>query len=348
MSTLTNAHAEIAEVALSVSYSPTSALTPDPNNARQHGKAQIKKLARSIREFGFVMPILVDRQGGVIAGHARLLAAKQLGMASVPTICLDHLNDTQIAVYKIADSRLSELSSWDDKLLAESLQDLTLMNLDFSLELTGFDMGEIDLRIDGLEIVSGKGRADPADAVPEPIAGPAVTSAGDCWLLGRYRVACANALTAQSYGQLMDGRKAAMVFTDPPYNVPIRGHVSGLGRIQHREFAMASGEMSPTEFTAFLRQACALLAANSRDGSLHFLCMDWRHLHELLEAAQPVYAELKNLIVFGSRTTPAWARCIAASTSWCWSTSTGRRHTGTTSSSDGTVVTAPICGPTPA
>ena len=162
---MTQSQTAIAELALAVTYRPVSELTPDPKNARQHSKAQIKKLAASIGEFGFVMPILVDRDGGVIAGHARLLAAKQLGMAEVPTISLDHLSEAQIAAYKIADNRLSELSTWDDQLLAESLQELTLLNLDFSLELTGFDMGEIDLRIEGLEVVPEKGKADPADAI---------------------------------------------------------------------------------------------------------------------------------------------------------------------------------------
>ena len=297
MTTLSHTRAEIAGLALAVTYRSVSELTPDPKNARQHDKAQIKKLARSIGAFGFVMPILVDRGGGLIAGHARLLAARQLGMATVPTICLEHLSDSQIAVYKIADNRLSELSTWDDKILAESLQELTLLNLDFSLELTGFDMGEIDLRIEGLAIVSEQGRADPAEIVPEA-AGPAVTQAGDCWQLGRHRVFCGSALEAENYAMLMGGQRAAMVFTDPPYNVPISGHVSGLGRVRHREFAMASGEMSPAEFGAFLRQTCTLLSANSEDGALHFICMDWRHLQDLLQAAAPIYSELKNLCVW--------------------------------------------------
>lgn len=297
MSSLTQAQHAIAELALAISYRPPAELQPDPKNARQHSKSQIKKLARSIGQFGFVMPILVDRNGGVIAGHARLLAAKQLGMAQVPTICLEHLSDDQIAVYKIADNRLSELSTWNDKLLAESLQELTLQNLDFSIELTGIDTAEIDLRIEGLEIGPEKGRVDPADAVPE-VPGPAVTALGDLWLLGRHRVFCGNALEDGSYARLMDGQKAAMVFTDPPYNVPIVGHVSGLGRILHREFPMASGEMSSAGFGGFLRRACSLLVDNSQDGSLHYLCMDWRHLLDLQQAAAPVYSELKNICVW--------------------------------------------------
>lgn len=297
MSQFSSAQTAIAELALAVTYRSVGQLRPDPKNPRQHSKAQIKKLSRSISEFGFVMPILVDGAGGVIAGHARLLAAKQLGMAEVPTISLDHLSEAQIAAYKIADNRLGELSSWDDQLLAESLRELALLNLDFSLELTGFDMGEMDLRIEGLDAVPEKDKADPADAVAEP-AGPAVTVAGDIWVLGRHRILCGNALEPESYVKLLNGQQAAMVFTDPSYNVPIKGHVSGLGRIQHREFAMAAGEMSPAEFKAFLRQTCSLMAEHSRDGSLHMICMDWRHLPELLEAAGSVYTELKNLCVW--------------------------------------------------
>jgi DNA modification methylase len=243
------------------------------------------------------MPILIDRDSRVVAGHARLLAAKRLGYARVPTISIEHLNEAQIAAYKIADNRLSELSSWDDPVLAAALQVLSPENLDFSLEFTGFDMGEIDLRIESLEIVPEKGKPDPADVTPEP-AGPAVTALSDLWVLGRHRLLCGSGQEPESYAALMDGQRAAMVFIDPPYSVPIRGHVSGLGRIQHREFAMACGEMNPTEFKDFLRQTCTLLAENSCEGSLHYICMDWRHSRELQEAVDPVYTGLKNVCVW--------------------------------------------------
>lgn len=297
MSTLANAQAAIADLELIVTYRPLSHLKPDPKSARLHGKRQLKILARGIAEFGLVVPILIDGEGGVIAGHARLLAARQLGLATVPTITLDHLSGPQIAAYKIADNRLSELSTWDDKLLAESLRDLTLLNLDFSLDITGFELAEIDVRIEGLEIAPETGKTDPADAAPVST-GPAVSAPGDLWVLGRHRVVCGSALEPASYLQLMDEQQAAAAFTDPPYNVRIGGHVSGLGRIQHREFAMASGEMTTAEFTAFLTQACAGLAANSRDGALNYICMDWRHLPELMEAASTVYSELKNICVW--------------------------------------------------
>ena len=172
-----------------------------------------------------------------------------------------------------------------------------LLDLDFDIEVTGFDMGEIDLRIEGLTSES-EGIEDAADALSAPQAGSPVTRLGDLWLLGRHRVCCGNALEDAHLSALMQGKKAAMVFTDPPYNVAVDGHVSGLGAIKHREFVMASGEMNEAEFSAFLRQVLSLLILYSADGSLLFVCMDWRHLFELLAAARQLYIELKNLCVW--------------------------------------------------
>jgi DNA modification methylase len=159
-------------------------------------------------------------------------------------------------------------------------------------------MGEIDLRIASLEDPPAEDKADPADVVPEIAAGPPVSKPGDMWLLGPHRVGCGNALDPSAFTALMGEDRAAMVFTDPPYNVPIEGHASGLGTIHHRPFPMAAGEMDPAEFTAFLRQTCRNLTAFSAAGSLHYLCMDWRHLAELLAAVQEVYDEFKNLCVW--------------------------------------------------
>jgi DNA modification methylase len=196
----------------------------------------------------------------------------------------------------IADNRLTENSTWDDRLLAQHLKDLSLLELDFSLEVTGFEMGEIDMRIEELE-VTPEAAPDPSDALP-PAAGPQVSRAGDLWLLGRHRVYCGDALDDGAYSALMQGDTAAMIFTDPPYNVKIEGNVSGLGAVQHREFAMASGEMSESEFTTFLTRACAMLARHSDEGSIHFICMDWRHMGQLLAAGREAYAELKNVCVW--------------------------------------------------
>ena len=272
-------------------------MKPDPANARQHSKKQIFKLANSVETFGFNVPVLVDAELNVISGHGRLAACRELGIAEVPTLCLDHLSPAQLRAFMIADNRLTELATWDDRLLAQQLKDLSLSGLDFSLEVTGFEMAEIDLRIESFEDLPVPDD-DPADVLPEPPASPPLSKNGDVWLLGRHRVLCGNALDAAAFAVLMGEERAAMAFSDPPYNVPIDGHASGLGAIHHRAFPMASGEMDRTQFTAFLGQACRNLAAYSVDGALHYLCMDWRHLDELLAAGREAYSELKNVCVW--------------------------------------------------
>lgn len=240
---------------LSVTYRPIEELKPDPANPRSHSKKQIRQIANSIREFGFNTPVLIDQNGTVICGHGRLLACRELRMTEVPTVCLDQLTPAQTRAFMIADNRLSEIATWDGRLLAEQLKELSLLELDFSLELTGFETGEIDLRISSLEEVPDPAD-DPADVVPENPPGVPVSKEGDLWRLGEHRVLCGNALDPADFVTLMAGERAAMVFTDPPYNVPIDGHASGLGAIHHRPFPMASGEMDKTEFAAFLSQAC--------------------------------------------------------------------------------------------
>lgn len=273
------------------------ALNPDPRNPREHSSRQIRQIARSIEAFGFNVPILVDRENKILAGHGRYLAARQLGLAEVPVIQLEHLKPEQARAFAIADNRLTENATWDDALLGEIFAELATLDLAFDLDVTGFSMGEIDLRIEGLK--ADESSRDPADDVdlPEPDQ-VAVTRLGDIWELGPHRILCASSLDEASYEALLQGRQADLIFTDPPYNVPIEGHVAGNGKTRHREFAMASGEMSATEFTAFLRQVMGLLAAHSRNGSIHYHCMDWRHLPEILAAGSQAYSELKNLCVW--------------------------------------------------
>jgi DNA modification methylase len=277
---------------------PLAELKPDAGNPRRHSKKQIRQIAKSISIFGFNVPMLVDAELNVIAGHGRLLACLELGIDEVPTLCLEHLTPAQVRAFRIADNKLTENATWDERLLAQQLHDLSLSGLDFDIEVTGFEMGEIDLRIASLEDPPAEDKADPADVVPEIAAGPPVSKPEDMWLLGPHRVGCGNALDPSAFTALMGEDRAAMVFTDPPYNVPIEGHASGLGTIHHRPFPMAAGEMDPAEFTAFLRQTCCNLTAFSAAGSLHYLCMDWRHLAELLAAVQEVYDEFKNLCVW--------------------------------------------------
>lgn len=282
---------------IKVKYLPIDALLPNPLNPRTHSRKQIRQIARSIEAFGFNVPILVDADLKVIAGHGRLMACRELGWTEVPVISLEHLSEAQASAFVIADNRISETSVWDDRLLAEQLKELSILDLDFSLEATGFDMGEIDLRIEGLR-TNPAVEGDAADDVPAVAVGPPVSKPGDLWLLGRHRILCGSSLVADNYTPLMKGEKAAIVFTDPPYNVKIDGHASGLGAVRHREFAMASGEMDEAQFIEFLTKACKLMADNSEDGAIHFVCMDWRHMSELLAAGSQAYSELKNVCVW--------------------------------------------------
>ena len=274
----------------------TSALVVDPRNPRKHSDQQIKQIARSIDTFGFNVPILIDRNNNVLAGHGRLLACQKLGRREVPAIRLD-LTEAEARAFMIADNRLADLAAWDERLLAGALNDLSELKLDFSIEATGFTMGEIDLRIEGLSTESQEAD-ERADAIPPPGQQIPLSKTGDLWLLRDHRVYCGTALDARSYETLMQGMRAAMVFTDPPYNVPIHGHASGLGAIHHREFAMASGEMNEAEFVSFLALTCALLVCHSVDGSIHFVCTDWRQAGNLIVAGKASYSELKNICVW--------------------------------------------------
>lgn len=280
---------------LSVSYRRTDELKPNPRNPRLHSARQIKQIAKSIEAFGFNVPLLVDRDSQVIAGHGRLAAAKLLKIDQVPTLALEHLTDAQAKAFLIADNKLTENAEWDADLLAQQFKELAELDLDFALETTGFEMAEIDVMIEGLESSSGS-EVDDADEVQE--ASARVSAPGDLWLLGKNRLLCGNALNGDDFERLLGSDRAQMVFTDPPYNVPIDGYATGFGKIHHEEFVMAAGEMTETEFISFLTTVCKNLSAYSADGSLHFLCIDWHHLYELLSAGRSAYTELKNLCVW--------------------------------------------------
>ena len=281
---------------MSVAYRQIEELKPDPANPRRHTRKQVRQIAESIKAFGFNVPILIDRYGNIIAGHGRWLAGREFGITEVPTLCLDHLTPAQARAFMIADNRLTEIAIWDDRLLAQQFKDLSVLGLDFSIEVTGFEMGEIDLRIASLDDPA-QAEADPADVVPEIPATP-LSKLGDMWLLHRHRLLCGSALDSAVFAALMGEERAATAFIDPPYNVRIDGHAGGLGAIHHRPFPMASGEMDRSRFTAFLGQAFRNLTVFSIDGSIHFVCMDWRHVEELLAAGREAYDELKNICVW--------------------------------------------------
>ena len=273
-----------------------SALQPYAGNARTHSRRQIKKIAASIQRFGFVNPVLIDENNLIIAGHGRVAAAKQLNWAEVPTLRVAHLNEAEKRAYILADNRLAEEAGWDQEMLAIELQGL--IELDFSIELAGFDTSEVDFVLDAQAEANAPDQNIDDEVPPIPAAGDAVTRPGDLWQLGPHRLLCADATIPSSYERLLGDDQAALIFTDPPYNVPIGGHVSGLGKVRHREFAMASGEMTSDQFRDFLQTVFAHMAAHSADGSIHFICMDWRHLSETLAAGEAAYSELKNLCVW--------------------------------------------------
>jgi len=293
-------------------------LKPHPKNARTHSDRQLHQIAKSIESFGFTVPVLIDDQGVILAGHGRVAAARMMGLQAVPTILIGDLSDEQKRAYIIADNRLGQLSGWDADLLAEEFAALAehAEGLEFDLEATGFDWGEIDVLIAGGDkedkgrvkilgkAAARKSRLSAEDRLVEPDGEHApVSSPGMLWRLGEHRLCVGDATAEVSYESLLrrdDGSldPVDLVFTDPPYNVPIEGHVSGLGAVRHREFAMASGEMSTAQFIGFLKTVFELMAGVSRDGAIHFVCMDWRHMGQVLEASKAVYTELKNLCVW--------------------------------------------------
>lgn len=274
---------------------PLSSLRPYPGNARRHSKKQVRQIAESIRRFGFTNPVLISDQGEIIAGHGRVMAAKELGLPTLPTVRLSHLSAEERRAYVLADNKLALNAGWDMEILAIELQ--ALIDLDFDVTLTGFSLAEVDLTLDQAREASTTAPDSPADQIPEP---PkiAVSRPGDLWVLGRHRLLCGNAMEPQHVVYLLGDEKADLIFTDPPYNVPIDGHVCGLGSVRHREFAFASGEMTQSQFTAFLTQTLSNAVSAARDGAIAYVCMDWRHMRELLDAGEEVFSELKNLCVW--------------------------------------------------
>jgi hypothetical protein len=276
---------------LNIVYKQTADLVENPNNARIHPPLQMRRLEAAIREFGFINPVIVDRSGQIQAGHARVAAAKKIGIQKVPTIAVEELTEDQFRAYALADNRLAEKAEWDKEILAIELQHL--VHIDFDVTMTGFEIPEIDFIVQ-----EAATQQDKDEVVEIDQNAPAVSHTGDLWQLGKHRLLCDNALHDTSYQELLGNRRAQAVFTDPPYNVAIDGNVCGKGSIKHREFSMASGELSEAEFVAFLNTVFRLLSRFSIGGSVHYICMDWRHMSELLAAGKQIYDTLLNLCVW--------------------------------------------------
>ncbi|MEQ8928615.1 MAG: DNA methyltransferase [Silicimonas sp.] len=283
-------------------YVATVKLTPNARNARTHSKRQIRQIAESVRQFGFNNPILVDDSYEVIAGHGRLLAAKDLGIPEVPVVCLSHLSDAEKRAYVLADNKIALNAGWDGELLAAELGDLAalLPEIDLDLELTGFDTGEIDIILTDFE--DPESSPDKEDDVPTP-SETAVSRHGDIWQMGPHRVLCGDVRNPEGVAALWAGERADLIITDPPFNVRVQGHVGGRGKTKHSEFAFASGEMSDDEYRKFLRDSIGVMADHSKDGALLYLFMDWRHIELLLSVGRELGLSLKNICVW-NKTTP--------------------------------------------
>ena len=278
---------------LETAYLPTSDLRPMPGAPREHPKSQIRALSKSFQAFGQVLPILIDRENRIVSGHAQWETAHRLQMEEVMVVRVDHLSEVQCKALMVALNRLGDLSKWNDLALGTILLDLQTADLAFDIEATGFTEIEIELRVEGLEAPA------PEDEAPILVGeGPSVIQPGDLWLLGAHRLLCGDALNSDTWSQLMAGERAALVVTDPPFNVPIDGHVSGGGRHRHREFAQASGEMSAEAFTAFLQEAMTLACQWSADGALGYWAMDWRHVVEIGTAGLAAYDRFINMAVW--------------------------------------------------
>lgn len=290
---------------LKIRYQNPTELKLNPKNSRTHSKKQLHKIAQSIEKLGFNNPVLVDTENFIVAGHGRVLAARELGLTEVPTICLSHMSQEQIRAYIIADNKLAEDAGWDNEILKIELD--FLMNLDtevgFDATITGFDIPQLDLILnpESLDVVKKAAKADPDSEFLDNIVDiPKRVNKGDLWKLGEHLLYCGNSLEETSYEKLLHNERAQVVFTDPPYNVKIKGNVTK--QKQHEEFKLASGEMEKSEFIDFLKNAMSLQAKYSIDGSIHYQCMDWRHIEEMITAGNQVYSSLKNICVWDKGT----------------------------------------------
>lgn len=273
---------------LAVSYRPVASLVPDPRNARTHPRRQIEQIVASIRNFGFTNPVLTEPSGKIIAGHGRLLAARQLGLAEIPVIEIAGLSDAQVRALRLADNKIALNAGWDVEILKLELADLALPEFDMDLSLTGFSSGEIDVIL--------KDSADPEDEIIPEVPETPFTRPGDIWQLGEHRMGCGDGRDVDFLRAVVGERAVDAAFLDPPYNVRINGHANAKGR--HREFAMASGEMTTPAFRAFLAETLGACVAVSRAGAVHFVCMDWRHMDDVSVACTPLYDELLNICVW--------------------------------------------------
>ncbi len=269
----------------------TADLVEYARNPRKNDEV-VDKMVGCIKEFGFRIPIVAKSDGTVVDGHLRLKAARKLGLSEVPVVIADDLSEAQIKAFRLLANQSANWAEWNEELLKLELEELKEMN--FDLELTGFDLDEISeiLKNDVEEKVSESNEEEPQQELE------IVSQLGDLWILGNHRLLCGNSTNESDVRKLMDDQLADVVFTDPPYNVKV-SNISGINKEhKHAEFLMASGEMSEEEFIEFLSKIFQNLAVFSENGSLHYICMDWKHVYEIMTAGKKNYDVLKQLCIW--------------------------------------------------
>lgn len=284
-----------ADLRLFIKYVPPSDLKPPRRALRKYSKRAMARMKRAISEFGFLVPIAADSRGRIIVGYRRWLAARDVGLKLVPVIEVSHLTEEQLRMFTILDNKLCEDGEWDLNELRIEFAELEALcdQFDLNIEDTGFSTAEIDNQ---WLAATGEKQEQAEDDIPEVLC-IAVTRPGDVWQMGSHRLICGNSLNEQTFERLLGRERAEMVFSDAPYNLSAKT-ISGKGKHQHGDFAMASGEMAAPEFTRFLTTSFDLLAKFSIDGAIQFQCMDWRHMREMLDAGYSAYSELKQLVLW--------------------------------------------------
>ncbi|KKC26106.1 hypothetical protein WP12_10475 [Sphingomonas sp. SRS2] len=275
-------------------------ITVNARNPREHPQKQLHMLAQAVSATRILNPLMLDEHGSLLAGHARLEVARMLGLKHVPVIRAAKLTEAQKRTFILSDNQIATQAHWNDHLLAVELKEIGELDFDFSIEATGFEHAEIDIRIESLKAPSDPSSedCDAADLVPTALP-QTVTRLGEVWVHGAHRIICGDSLEAATYVSLMQGKLADFVMQDAPYNVSVTKHVSGLGKIQHREFAVASGELSKPEFASFLSNQFKLATDHCRPGAVFASFMDWRSIAPLIMAGEGIGLELINLCVWG-------------------------------------------------
>lgn len=306
---------------LKITNVPLSRIHSYAQNAKKHSDAQIQKIANSIKEFGFNNPILIDESGEIIAGHGRFSAATLMGLETVPVIVLSHLTDAQKKAYRIADNKISETGGgWNEELLIQELKDLELDdNLD--IQMTGFTTIEVDTMLNGK---TGKGVTEKENIAPFVPDDEIVSKVGDLWQIGKHRLLCGSSLEESNFYRLMDGKLADIISQDPPFNIPAKT-IGSSGKTKHNDFQMAAGEMTPAEFTQFLKDNFSLCSKYAKKTALSYQWMDYRHCREMLDAGETSFGRLVNICVW-IKPTGGMGKLYRSQHEFCFVFSNGDNH----------------------